>query len=76
VTDLSGESWFINAMEEAMTRMNNPIFGNIMLLGALSGTDQLPLNREGFKSVISQSMTPNNVILNLTAYDQGITMVS
>ncbi len=76
VNDLSSESWFINATDEALARMKNPIFGNIMLLGALAGTGQLPLERNGFESVISESMASDKVELNLTAYDQGVDMIN
>jgi len=75
VNDLTSEAWFINATDEAMTQMKNPIFGNIMLLGALAGTNELPLNRDDFEAVISETMTAANVQLNLTAYDKGLEML-
>jgi indolepyruvate ferredoxin oxidoreductase beta subunit len=75
IHDLTSEAWFLNATDEAMSQMKNPIFGNIMLLGALAGTKELPLSREDFETVISETMTPENVALNLTAYDKGLEML-
>ncbi|NQU62851.1 MAG: indolepyruvate oxidoreductase subunit beta [SAR324 cluster bacterium] len=76
IKDLTRQAWFINATDEAMTQMKNPIFGNIMLLGALAGTNELPLNRKDFEAVISETMTAANVQLNLTAYDKGLAMLN
>ncbi len=75
VNELSAQSWFINATDEAMAKMKNPIFGNIMLLGALAGTNELPLSREGFQETISESMPADKVEINMTAYDSGIGML-
>ncbi|MCP4754522.1 MAG: indolepyruvate oxidoreductase subunit beta [Proteobacteria bacterium] len=74
--ELTSEFWFINATDEAMAQMKNPIFGNIMLIGALAGTKQVPLNRDDFEAAISESMPPDKVELNLTAYDRGVAMVN
>jgi len=75
IKDLTSEAWFLNATDEAMSQMKNPIFGNIMLLGALAATNELPLSREDFENVISETMTADNVALNLTAYDKGMEML-
>ena len=74
VGELSAAAWFINATDAAMA-LGNPIFGNIMLIGALSGIHVLPLDREDFKTVISQSMPSEKVAVNLSAYDAGVDMV-
>ena len=74
VGELSAAAWFINATDEAMA-LGNPIFGNIMLIGALSGINVLPLDREDFETVISQSMPSDKVAVNLSAYDAGVAMV-
>ncbi len=76
VSDLSDKSWFINATDEAMAIMKNPIFGNIMLLGALAGTNELPLSREGFEATISESMPADKVQINMDAYDKGLEMLN
>lgn len=76
VNDLSEKSWFINATDEAMSKMKNPIFGNIMLLGALAGTEELPLTRADFKATISESMAADKVAINMSAYDTGLEMLN
>ncbi len=75
INDLTSMAWFLDATDEAMTQMKNPIFGNIMLLGALAATNELPLKRDDFEAVISETMTAANVQLNLTAYDRGLEML-
>lgn len=76
VNELSQRSWFINATDEAMARMKNPIFGNIMLLGALAGTSELPLSRDDFEATISESMPADKVRINMIAYDTGLALLS
>ncbi len=55
--------------------MGNPIFGNIMLVGALSGTGLLPLDRELFAAAIGRMVPKDKIDLNLTAFDKGREMV-
>jgi indolepyruvate ferredoxin oxidoreductase beta subunit len=74
VSELTQAAWFIDATDAAM-ELGNPIFGNIMLIGALSEINVLPLDREDFKTVISQSMAADKVAVNLAAYDKGVDMV-
>jgi len=74
ISELSKDAWFFNATDAAM-KMGNPIFGNIMLVGALAGTNVLPLDREGFEKIISETMPPDKVESNLSAYDAGVEMV-
>ncbi len=76
VRDLSAKSWFLNATDEAMRRMKNPIFGNIMLLGALAGTGELPMTRDNFQETISESIPADKVSINMTAYDIGLEMIA
>ena len=75
VNDISGQSWFINATDEAMADMKNPVYGNIMLLGAVAATGELPIERDDFEAVISASMPADKVPLNLKAYDRGLKML-
>ena len=74
--ELTDKSWYIDATDEAMKQMNNPIYGNIMLVGALAATKVLPLNRNDFESVISQSMPSDKAGINLKAYDMGMEMLN
>ncbi|MDH3886035.1 MAG: indolepyruvate ferredoxin oxidoreductase, partial [Desulfobacterales bacterium] len=75
VAELSQSAWFIDATDRAL-EMGNPIFGNIMMIGAAAGIGLLPLEREDFISVISGMVGPDKVALNLSAYDLGQEMVN
>lgn len=70
VSELSESVWFIDATNRAM-EMGNPIFGNIIMIGAAAGSGLLPLERKDFISVISGMVAPAKVKLNVSAYDLG-----
>jgi indolepyruvate ferredoxin oxidoreductase, beta subunit len=70
VRDLSQKAWFLNATEAAVA-MGNPIFGNIMLVGALSATGLLPLDRGSFEAVIARMVPGDKIRQNLEAFEKG-----
>ncbi|MEA3359175.1 MAG: indolepyruvate oxidoreductase subunit beta [Thermodesulfobacteriota bacterium] len=72
--ELSQKVWFIDATDAAM-ELGNPIFGNIIAVGALSATGVLPLDREIFRKVLLKKMTLKRVEQNMAAYDIGVSMV-
>jgi indolepyruvate ferredoxin oxidoreductase beta subunit len=74
ISELSEKAWFLDATEAAMA-LGHPIFGNIMMIGALAGIDVLPLDREDFEAVISKTMAADKVDTNLKAFDMGVDMV-
>jgi indolepyruvate ferredoxin oxidoreductase beta subunit len=71
---LSQKVWFINATDGAM-KLGNPIFGNIIAVGALSATGVLPLDREIFRKVLLKKMAAEKVEQNITAFDMGVSMI-
>jgi len=73
LSEFSDKVWFVNTTEEAL-KLGNPIFSNIMLIGALAGTGELPLERDLFKAVISQRLPADKVEKNLAAFDRGKAM--
>ncbi len=75
VHELSGQAWFIDATDQALKKMKKPIFGNIILLGALAATDSVPFNREDFEEVITASMPKDKIKINMIAYDMGQEMI-
>jgi indolepyruvate ferredoxin oxidoreductase beta subunit len=75
VTELSAKAWFLNATETAM-ELGHPIFGNIMMIGALAGIHVLPLERADFETVISQTLPPDKMDVNMKAFDMGVDMVA
>lgn len=74
VKDLSSTAWFIDATDQAI-RMGNAVLGNIIMIGAISGTGELPLDREDFKEVILESLSKEMLDANLHAFDKGVSMV-
>jgi indolepyruvate ferredoxin oxidoreductase beta subunit len=74
IKELSRRVWTLNATEIAL-EMGDPIFSNIVMLGALCAIDILPIDREGFESVI-QGLLPSRLLdENMKAFDRGREMV-
>jgi indolepyruvate ferredoxin oxidoreductase beta subunit len=74
VREIVQDAWFIEATEEAI-KMGNPIYSNIIILGALTGTDSVPMNRDDFKTVIEESFPKDSIDANLKAYDVGVELI-
>ena len=74
IRELSSQAWFLDATNTAV-KLGNPIFGNILMVGALAGVGELPIDRQDFEAVISEGMAPEKVDLNLRAFDLGRQMV-
>jgi indolepyruvate ferredoxin oxidoreductase, beta subunit len=72
---LTSAYWFLNATDEAV-KLGNPILGNVLLVGALAGVGDLPLDRGGFREVAARTMPPEKVQINLTAFDKGLAMIN
>lgn len=75
MSEMTARHWFVPATEEAM-KMGSPIYGNIILIGALAATGMLPLAREDFERALARSFGPEKVQTNLTAYDKGFHMIA
>ena len=71
---LTENVWFVDATDAAV-KLGNPIFGNIMMIGALSAIGDLPMAREDFKTVIKRAVASDKLEVNLSAYDMGIQMI-
>jgi indolepyruvate ferredoxin oxidoreductase beta subunit len=71
---LTGAYWLIDATDEAV-KLGYPILGNVLLLGALSGVSDLPLDRDSFREVISRTMPAGKVDINLRAFGKGLEAV-
>lgn len=70
VKDIISDAIFINATEEAL-KMENPIFANIIMLGAVLGLNILPLEREDFRKAITARVPHDKIELNMDAFDVG-----
>jgi len=72
--ELSAYAWFIAATDEAI-KLGNPILGNIVMIGAIAGLDELPIQREDFREVIVSSLPADKLEVNLKAFDIGVEKV-
>jgi indolepyruvate ferredoxin oxidoreductase, beta subunit len=70
LAELSARNWPLEATAKAL-ELGNPIFGNIMMIGALAEAGPLPLDRDSFGEVVAQSLGEKKVEINLKAYDIG-----
>jgi indolepyruvate ferredoxin oxidoreductase beta subunit len=71
---VSAQSWLIDATAEAV-KLGNPVLSNIIMIGALSAANLLPIDRRVFKKEIARSMTADKCTINLTAFDAGAGMI-
>ena len=71
---VSAQSWLIDATAEAV-KLGNPVLSNIIIIGALSAANLLPIDRRAFKKEIARSMTADKCTINLTAFDAGAKMI-
>ena len=74
IGQLADKTWFIDATKAAL-KLGNPVFGNIVLVGALAATRVLPLDVDTFKETLQRNLPPDKITMNVTAYDLGATMV-
>jgi len=75
LNELSTKHWPLDATDQAQA-MGNPIFGNIMMVGALSAVSDLPLGLDIFEKAISEMMPPAKVPINLEAFSWGRSALS
>jgi indolepyruvate ferredoxin oxidoreductase beta subunit len=73
IYELARKAWFIDATEMALS-FGSPIFTNIIMVGALAGTNLLPLNRKKFEETIKESFPSTHVADNLKAFARGLEM--
>lgn len=70
IHSLSRRLWTVPATDMAL-EMGDPLFSNIIMLGALSATETLPIEREGLEMILSELFPPERIPANLAAYDKG-----
>jgi indolepyruvate ferredoxin oxidoreductase beta subunit len=75
VTSLSAAAYFLDATGEAV-KLGNPILGNIVMIGAVVGLGELPVNREVFEKVIREGMPTSRVEANCRAFAIGMAAVA
>src|SRR4030042_2560376 len=70
IQELSRRVWTLNATEIAL-EMGDPIFANIVMLGALSAINVLPIDRQQFEGVVKDVLPFRMLEDNLKAFDRG-----
>jgi len=70
IKELSRRVWMLNATEVAL-EMGDPIFSNIVMLGALCAIEVLPIHRQGFELVITDLLPSRTLDENMKAFDKG-----
>jgi indolepyruvate ferredoxin oxidoreductase beta subunit len=70
IQELSKKTWSLNATAIALD-MGDPIFSNMAMLGALSATNTMPIDRQGFEATIQQLLPSHKLSDNLKAFDEG-----
>jgi indolepyruvate ferredoxin oxidoreductase beta subunit len=69
--ELSSTAWLINATEIAL-EMGASILTNIIMAGALVGSQALPLEPEGLEAELRDSLPSDKLELNLQAARRGL----
>lgn len=73
IKDLSAKTFVIKATEEAQ-KLGNPMFANVLLVGALIGLEMLPLDKESFGPVIKDRF-PKFLDANMNAFEIGMRLI-
>jgi indolepyruvate ferredoxin oxidoreductase beta subunit len=68
--ELTPHVWVLDATEEAM-KLGNPILSNIIMIGAVSGLNLLPIGMAEFKSVIRDFFPEKLLEVNRRAFEIG-----
>ncbi|MFW6334547.1 MAG: indolepyruvate oxidoreductase subunit beta [Desulfosalsimonas sp.] len=75
ITDLSEKAWFLEATAAAM-EMGNPVYANIMMIGALAASGVIEVDEKSFERVISGTMPPDKQEANKRAFRRGAEMIT
>lgn len=72
--ETTAKNWLLNATEEAV-KLGNPVLSNIIMIGALSAAELLPIDRKAFAEEIAKNMTADKRRTNLLAFDAGAKLI-
>jgi len=73
IKELSCQTWLINATEEAQ-KMGSHMFANAILIGALTGSGVLPLDKKSVEPILRETF-PKEIETNLLAFNKGLKLV-
>ena len=69
--ELSGRAWLVDATDIAL-ELGAPILTNIVIAGALVGSEALPMSPEVFEGALRDSLPSDKLELNLKAARRGL----
>ena len=75
IKELTGCCQFVDASDQAM-KLGHPILGNVIMIGAVAGLEELPIEREDFRKVINGTLKEDKIDINMKAFDIGVNSVS
>lgn len=71
---VSAQNWLIEATAEAV-KLGNPVLSNVVMIGALSATGLLPIDRRLFMKEVTKSIPADKRRINLQAFDAGSALI-
>ena len=74
IESLSETAWFVDATDIAL-KLGAVVVTNIVMLGALAGTKQLPLKRQDIEDEIKATLPPKTHELNIRALEMGLNAI-
>lgn len=74
LNNLSARNWLFDATAEAV-KLGSPVLSNIIMIGALSATGLLPVDRRGFVREIARTIPSDKYMVNVRAFDAGTAII-
>lgn len=75
IQKLTDNVWFLHATDTALQTLENPILGNMIILGAVAGLHILPITEKDFEKAVSKIFPEDKVAVNVKAFKIGIEMI-
>ena len=70
LSQIASDVRFINATDEAV-RLGHSILSNVIMVGAAAALDDIQINEEAFRAVMSSSLSKDKVEINMEAFRAG-----
>jgi indolepyruvate ferredoxin oxidoreductase beta subunit len=75
LSQLCNNIHFVDATEKAL-KLGNPILSNIIMIGAMAGLNVIPIEESKFELVMSTTLPPEKLKLNMEGFKLGKDMTS
>jgi indolepyruvate ferredoxin oxidoreductase beta subunit len=76
ILELTDYAWFLNATDIVLRSLGNSLLQNVVMLGALTGLNVLPIDKNDFIQVVSKHLSKDKVIVNIKAFEIGARIVA